>query len=240
MVDRTKVDLPDTYQFHPIGFVCSIFREKFGVPRQPGLAASIEAQVRMTAPYNDIQAFEDLNQCSHIWLQFVFHLNEVDQWKPRIKAPRLGGNKRLSVFASRSPNRPNPIGLSVVKYHGYEKSKGELYLKISGADLVNGTPVLDIKPYLPYTDKIETATNLLAPSSPDLVAVVFSSAAELVCQDYETQNLKQSLVEILQQDPRPKYHREEKGRVYGMLISNLNVQWIFENKVITVLDITPV
>src|SRR3954463_4060851 len=136
--------------FPAIGIIHSCFKEKFGIPRQPGLAPLATAQLELLPPYDNRAALEGLETCSHIWLQFVFHANKRDAWKPKVKPPRLGGNKSLGVFATRSPTRPAPIGLSVVKLDGISEADGKLFLNLSGIDLLDGTPVLDIKPYVPY------------------------------------------------------------------------------------------
>lgn len=220
-----------TFEFHAIGVIHSCYLEKFGIPRQPGLAPAARAQLELLPPYDDPQALAGLEQCSHIWLQFVFHRPPGEQWKPRVRPPRLGGNRSLGVFATRSPLRPNPIGLSVVKLEGVSERGGRRYLALSGIDLLDGTPVLDIKPYVPYTDSLPEAENRFADAEPPLVEVVFAPEAQAACQalgertgeDWET-----LLRQILQQDPRPQYQKPDPERRYGMALKGAEVQWRYQ------------
>lgn len=215
------------YSIEPIAIVRSCFKEKFGVPRQAGLAPSVPAELVILPPYNDPAAFLELASCSHVWLQFIFHRNRPYKWAPRIRPPRLGGNRSLGVFASRSPYRPNGIGLSAVRLVGIEKRADELILSIVGADLVDGTPVVDIKPYVPYADKIN-ATNTNAAEAPAVCPVRLPPAIMAICDDYQARwhrDLAQVLVEVLQQNPSPAYHGRDPKRVYGFLIWDLNVTW---------------
>ncbi len=220
-----------TYCFSPIGIVHSSFVEKFGIPRQPGLAPAVRAHLELLPPYNDPQTLEGLDQCTHLWLQFVFHQPPSDQWRPRVRPPRLGGNKSLGVFATRSPLRPNPIGLSVVKLEGIETVDGKLSLLVSGVDLLDGTPVLDIKPYVPYTDSVPEAENRFAGEAPAWVPVVFTPEAESACRalsDATGQNWRELLQQILQQDPRPQYQKPDPQRRYGMTLKEAEVRWYYE------------
>lgn len=216
------------FTFPTIGIIHSCFKEKFGIPRQPGLAPLATAQLELLAPYNDRDALEGLEGCSHIWIQFVFHANKRDEWKPKVKPPRLGGNKSLGVFATRSPTRPAPIGLSVVKLEGMSEADGKLLLNLSGIDLLDGTPVLDIKPYVPYVDLVPEAVNHFASAAPALIKVEFSNECVGFCSEYRQKNhidLESLIRQILQQDPRPQYQQPDAERIYGMKLLDLNVQW---------------
>ncbi|GGY83745.1 putative S-adenosylmethionine-dependent methyltransferase RcsF [Cellvibrio zantedeschiae] len=216
------------FSFPAIGIIHSCFKEKFGIPRQPGLAPLATAQLELLPPYNDWDALNGLDGCSHIWIQFVFHANKREAWKPKVKPPRLGGNKSLGVFATRSPTRPAPIGLSVVKLESIEEVDGKLLLNLSGIDLLDGTPVLDIKPYVPYVDLVPEATNSFADAPPKLIPVEFSSEANAICSEHrqKTQiNLETLIRQVLQQDPRPQYQQPEPERVYGMKLLDVDVQW---------------
>lgn len=216
------------FSFPAIGIIHSCFKEKFGIPRQPGLAPLATAQLELLPPYNDRDALDGLDGCSHLWIQFVFHANKREEWKPKVKPPRLGGNKSLGVFATRSPTRPAPIGLSVVKLESIEEVDGKLLLNLSGIDLLDGTPVLDIKPYVPYVDLVPEATNSFADAPPKLVPVEFSSEVSTICSEYrqKTQiNLEILIRQILQQDPRPQYQQPEPERIYGMKLLDVDVQW---------------
>jgi len=216
------------FAFPAIGIIHSCFKEKFGIPRQPGLAPLATAELELLPPYNDPCAFDGLEDCSHIWVQFVFHANSRSEWKPKVKPPRLGGNKTLGVFATRSPTRPAPIGLSVVKLDGIIERDGKLLLQLSGIDLLDGTPVLDIKPYVPYVDLVPAAINKLAEAAPPLIPVEFSDETAAFCHEYrqKTQiDLNNLIRQILQQDPRPQYQHPEPHRIYGMKLLDVDVQW---------------
>ena len=223
------------YQFQVIGVVHSCFKEKFTVPRQPGLAPAASARLELLPPYNREEALVGLEQVSHIWLQFIFHqspnANDASAWKPSVRPPRLGGNRRMGVFATRSPVRPNPLGLSVVKFEGIEREDSRLYLRLSGIDLVDGTPVVDIKPYVPYVDMVPEAENDFAASAPEFLAVHFSAEAARDCDNYQQQkqiNLRELIVQILQQDPRPSYQKPKPSRVYGTQLLDIELRWHYE------------
>lgn len=234
------------FTFPAIGIIHSCFKEKFGIPRQPGLVPLSTAQLELLPPYNDRDALDGLECCSHIWVQFVFHANKRDEWKPKVKPPRLGGNKSLGVFATRSPTRPAPIGLSVVKLDGIVESDGKLLLNLSGIDLLDGTPVLDIKPYVPYVDIVPEAINRFANAAPELINVEFSSESADFCSDYRQKhniNLSELIRQILQQDPRPQYQEPETERIYGMKLLDVDVQWRYptsaKGRCILVIGINP-
>lgn len=223
------------FTFPAIGIVHSCFKEKFGIPRQPGLAPLATAEIELLPPYNDPAAFEGLEGTSHLWVQFVFHANRHansrDQWKPKVKPPRLGGNKTLGVFATRSPTRPAPIGLSVVRFEGITERDGKLLVQISGVDLLEGTPVLDIKPYVPYVDCVLEAENTFAAAQPELIPVDIPASLMAQCSDYWQRtgtDLAGLITQILQQDPRPQYQQPEPERIYGMKLLDLDVRWRYQ------------
>lgn len=216
------------FTFPAIGIIHSCFKEKFGIPRQPGLAPLATAQLELLTPYNDRSALDGLEGCSHIWVQFVFHANKREEWKPKVKPPRLGGNKSMGVFATRSPTRPSPIGLSVVKLERIEECEGKLSLHLSGIDLLDGTPVLDIKPYVPYVDIVPDAINQFANAAPLLIPVDFNDESASFCIIYQQQtkvDLASLIRQILQQDPRPQYQQPEPDRTYGMKLLDVDVHW---------------
>jgi tRNA (adenine37-N6)-methyltransferase len=217
------------FTFPIIAIIHSCFKEKFGIPRQPGLAPLATAQLEFLPPYDNPAAVAGLEGCSHIWLQFVFHANSRNEaWKPKVKPPRLGGNKSIGVFATRSPNRPAPIGLSVIKLESIEQKKGKLLLNLSGVDLLDGTPVLDIKPYIPYVDKVCDAINEFAPAAPIFMRVTLSLEQQLFCSVFQQQtgtNLAELITQILQQDPRPQYQTPTADKIYGMKLLNLDLRW---------------
>lgn len=217
-------------QFPVIGIIHSCFKEKFGIPRQPGLAPLATAQLEFLAPYDDPAALEGLQSCSHLWVQFVFHANSRETWKAKVKPPRLGGNKSMGVFATRSPIRPAPIGLSVVKRGAIEHLNGKLVLHLSGVDFLDGTPVLDIKPYVPYVDKVDTAVNSFAESAPPFIAVDTTQQKKF-CDDYQQKtgiNLTELIRQVLQQDPRPQYQTPPADKIYGMKLLNLDLRWRYQ------------
>ncbi|HWV15485.1 MAG TPA: tRNA (N6-threonylcarbamoyladenosine(37)-N6)-methyltransferase TrmO [Cellvibrio sp.] len=219
------------FQFPAIGIIHSCFKEKFGIPRQPGLAPLAQARLELSPPYDDPAAVTGLETCSHIWVQFVFHANSRASWKAKVRPPRLGGNKTLGVFATRSPVRPAAIGLSVVKLERIEQRAGKLCLLLSGVDFLDGTPVLDIKPYIPYVDKVEGAFNHFAPAAPTLIGVTFTEQQLAFCASYQTRtavDLKGLIQQILQQDPRPQYQTPSVEKIYGMKLLDLDLRWRYQ------------
>ncbi len=232
------------FQFDTIGIVHSCFKEKFGIPRQSGLIPDAQGRLEILPPYNRPEAFRELAEYSHIWLSFVFHANLHQQWKPMVRPPRLGGNQRVGVFASRSPFRPNPIGLSVLELERIEIDGSKIDLYLNGVDLLDGTPVLDIKPYIPYADAIPDARSGYAPDPPgEPVTLVYSVEAEAQLgklDETEADHLKRLIQKILQQDPRPSYRKgEDVSRLYGMHLLNFNVQWRISGEEIIIQAITP-
>lgn len=216
-----------SFKLQAIGYIRSCFTDRFGVPRQPGLVPAARAQLVLVAPYDDPQALTGLNDCTHIWVQFIFHRPPSQQWRARVRPPRLGGNKSLGVFATRSPVRPNPIGLSVVRLEGIGRAPGKLWLELSGIDLLDSTPVLDIKPYVPYTDCVPGARSGFADQAPVTRPVEFTPEALAACARFQSRSdqLETLIRQILQQDPRPQYQRPDTQRRYGMTLFDLNIQW---------------
>jgi tRNA (adenine37-N6)-methyltransferase len=216
------------FTFPAIGIIHSCFKEKFGIPRQPGLAPLARAELELLPPYNELSALDGLENSSHLWVQFVFHANKREEWKAKVKPPRLGGNKSLGVFATRSPTRPAPIGLSVVRCEGISEREGKIYIQLSGIDLLDGTPVLDIKPYVPYVDCVLEATNTFAADAPALIAVDIPAPLMAVCVAYWKRtgtDLAGLITQVLQQDPRPQYQQPDPERIYGMKLLDLDVRW---------------
>ena len=227
------------YSIKAIGRVHSCYSEKFGIPRQPGLVKSAKGAIELLSPCDREEMFHELDQFSHIWVQFQFHEAVADGWRPTVRPPWLGGQKRVGVFASRSPHRPNFLGMSVVRHHGLRREKNGLFLDISGMDLLQGTPVFDIKPYVPYSDMAEDASSGFVHFAEESVEVVFSPKAILQCLQYgeKTGRKLQTLIEeILVQDPRPASQRA-KRREYGMLLWDRNVRWLADGQTFTVLSV---
>ncbi|MDZ7804040.1 tRNA (N6-threonylcarbamoyladenosine(37)-N6)-methyltransferase TrmO [Thiohalophilus sp.] len=230
------------YSFSPIGVVHSCFSDKFGVPRQPRLAPAATGQIELLAPYNREEAVRELAGFSHIWVVFVFHEAKREAWKPTVRPPRLGGNRRVGVFASRSPERPNPIGLSLLTLDGVETGEGRVTLQVSNLDLIDGTPVLDIKPYIPYADSVPDARAGFAPQAPDKqLPVNFSATARQQLEKFSATypNLADLIEQVLQQDPRPAYQDRapDSERVFGMQLYDLEIKWQLQNGVVQVIAV---
>ena len=221
-----------TFSFTPIGVVRSCFTDKFGIPRQSGLAPAATAVLEFDPPFDQPDAFTGLEQCSHIWVEFVFHAFKAGAFTPRVRPPRLGGNKTLGVFATRSPNRPNRLGLSVVALDKIEITGGRVRLHISGHDLLDGTPIVDIKPYVPYADALAHATNSIAREPPPTLAVSFSEQAAGACDEHSerlSQNLGALIEQLLAQDPRPQYQTPDPARRYAMALLDLDIAWHYHS-----------
>jgi len=211
--------------FEIIARVHSPYREKFAAPRQPGLAPAAEGFVEMLPPYDRTEAFKGIEQYSHIWLVFLFDQVPAEKaWQPMVRPPRLGGNKKVGVFATRSPFRPNRIGMSVVKLGGIERRSGKLGLVVTGLDLVDGTPVLDIKPYLPYVDRVPACgAGAFEEAPPAGRQVRFSDQARGVAASHP--ELEELIVQTLALDPRPGYRHGESGGEFGMTLAGHNIRW---------------
>ena len=221
------------FNFKPIGIVRSCFTGKFGIPRQPGLVTAARAHLELFPEFARDEAFAGLDGFSHLWLVFVFHDCIEADWKPTVRPPRLGGQRRVGVFASRAPFRPNPIGISAVCNLGTSRSAGNLYLNLGGADLLDGTPVLDIKPYVPYADAILDAKAGFASTAPEMKWTVrFSDTAlaQIAATDRNgTRQLVPLIVQILRQDPRPGYmDRYPERTEFAMRLYDLDVRWVIE------------
>ncbi len=208
----------------PIGVIESDFPDKFGVPRQPGLAPSARATLRLLPPYDDPLAVRGLEAFSHLWLTFLFH-QSPERWTPLVRPPRLGGNRKVGVFASRSTHRPNRLGLSLVELLAVDLGDG-VRLTLAGADLVSGTPVLDIKPYLPWAEARPEARGGFAPEAPPRLAVRFEAPAEAALAVREdAASLRALIIEVLAQDPRPAYRRGGEARTYGVRLRDVDVRF---------------
>lgn len=215
----------------PIATLYTCFKEKFGIPRQMNLVPDAPGRLVFHPAYADMDAVRDLETFSHLWLIFVFHQNRDRAWSPLVRPPRLGGNRKTGVFATRSPFRPNPIGLSAVKLEKVEQTGQGPVLHLSGVDILDATPVLDIKPYLPWADAIADADGGFAGNRPDpRLQVIFSEQAQLQCQKLMKRfpNLARIVTQMLENDPRPGYHAGSTGKkdkIYGIRIFDLDVKW---------------
>lgn len=205
------------------------FKEKFGVPRQAGLV-DYEARVVFEPEYRVAEAVRGLEDFDYLWLIWQFHLAEREEWSPTVRPPRLGGNKRVGVFATRSPFRPNSIGLSSVRLLRIESGP---VLVVSGADLVNGTPILDIKPYISYADSHPEARSGFAIDAPERLEVVVPQ--DIAC--HLPQALLQPLVDTIAQDPRPHY-QQDPDRQYALLFDRYEVRFRVDGGTATILTVS--
>ena len=217
-----------------IARIKSEFPEKFGIPRQSGLVSSLKAQIIFEEEYRNLDAVRGLDEFSHLWIIWQFSKAVRDTWSPTVRPPRLGGNKRIGVFATRSPFRPNAIGLSSVKIEKIAlDGENAPVIHVSGADLMDGTPIFDIKPYLAYTD-----------AHPDAVGGFTENVADRRLKvefDGELENavpneIKTALCDLLAEDPRPSYQNDSK-RVYGLSFSGYEIGFTVDKKTLKVIKL---
>ena len=227
------------HSIEPIGFIESPYKEKFAVPRQPRLVQASTARVRLVDAANCLESVRNIEQFSHVWLLFLFDKNLEAGWKPTVRPPRLGGNERIGVFASRATFRPNGIGMSAVELKGVSQDKGQTWLDLGSVDLVDGTPIIDIKPYIPYSDSIPDAQGGFAAEEPEVLEVNFSQHAQSkLAQHPEARHIIQVIKEVLGQDPRPAYKRgKQDNKEYAVNLFDLNVKFVVEAFFINVTDI---
>lgn len=232
-----------------IGYMRSPYREKFGIPRQPNLV-QVQSYIEMVEPYNDVLAFEGIEAFSHLWLVWQFHdnknqqtaSNQTNHFRPQVRPPRLGGNQKIGVFATRSMYRPAPIGLSVVSLERVEQQGKVLRVYVTGSDLLDGTPILDIKPYIHYSDAISDAVSGYAQAQPERKSVIWSETAQLqqqplLKQTFLYKKIFDELEQVLSLDPRPAYQHDEE-RIYGMCFADLNIRFTVDERHVTVVDLS--
>jgi len=218
-----------------IAHIHTDFPTKFGIPRQSGIIPSLQGRIVFEPEYRNAEAVRGLEDFSYIWLLWEFSQAVRDTWSPTVRPPRLGGNVRKGVFATRSPFRPNPIGLSSVRLEHIEfDAKLGPVLYVTGADLMDGTPIFDIKPYIAYTDSHPDAVSGFA-STPEEYLLEVDFAEELLKKVPESQ--RESLIEVLAHDPRPQYHADPE-RVYGMEFGGMEVKFKVNHDLLTVLEIS--
>ncbi|MBP2835163.1 tRNA (N6-threonylcarbamoyladenosine(37)-N6)-methyltransferase TrmO [Dickeya parazeae] len=215
--------------FNQIGVIRSPYKEKFAVPRQPGLIKDGGGELHLLSPYDQPEAVRGLEDFSHLWLLFIFHQTASAGWRPTVRPPRLGGNARMGVFATRSTFRPNPIGMSLVELKAVRTGRDGVILDLGSLDLVDGTPIVDIKPYLPFAESQPQARAGFAQLAPDAdMPVRFSALAEqqLTTQQHIHPNLRRFITQVLAQDPRPAYRKgEDDTKVYAARLLEFNVKW---------------
>lgn len=237
------------FEFEPIGHLATCFKEKFGIPRQPGLVSQAEGLLKLNDDPFLKTAIRELEGFSHLWLIFVFHQHDAKNWKPSIRPPRLGGARKVGVLASRSPHRPNPIGLSAVKIlEILPDAKGGPEIRVAGVDILDETPVLDIKPYLPYADSITDASSGWAEEPIARHEVVFTDQGLKALGDRagdKYPELKKLIIQMLELDPRPAFQKRKmppessvaEGTSYGFRLLDFDVKWKIEKAKFVVLDI---
>lgn len=218
----------------PVAYIHTGFKEKFGIPRQSGRVEAAVGRIVFADGYCDSEALREIDGFSHLWLIFSFSELQHDKWTPTVRPPRLGGNKKVGVFASRSPFRPNGLGLSSVRLLNVEKTEKEgTVLVVSGADLLDGTPIYDIKPYVAFSDCHTDAVSGYAESNQDYhLDVVFSEELQsLIPQKY-----REIIVKCIAEDPRPSY-QDEPDRIYGMRYAEYDVKFTVCNGVAKVVSV---
>lgn len=224
----------ETLTISPVAHVYTDFEDKFGIPRQSGRVPSLTGKIVFCEEYRDPQALREIEGFSHLWLIFDFSKAHRAGFSPTVRPPRLGGNRRIGVFASRSPYRPNPLGLSVVKLERVEKTAREgIVLHVSGVDLLSGTPIYDIKPYLPFADAVEGARGGYAEEH---VEHRLSVEAQEEMLARVPQEKREALLACLAEDPRPSY--QEDAREYAMTFSSFEVRFVVRDNVLRVTDIS--
>lgn len=224
-------------EIKPIARIHTDFSEKFGVPRQAGLAPSLTGKIVFESEYRNVRAVKELDGFSHIWLIWEFSQCPDSKFSPTVRPPRLGGNRRVGVFASRSPFRPNRLGLSCVKIEKIETDgENAPIITVSGVDMTDGTPIYDIKPYIPIADCIPTASEgYTAQTKKYKISVNFDENLLSIIPE----NKRQALLELLSNDPRPAYNDEE-GKEYGVTFAGFNIRFKYENNSLSITQIKEV
>ncbi len=228
-------------QLEIIGHIESPYKEKFAIPRQPGLVQDGTGRLILHPPFNQPDTVRGLEQFSHLWVIFIFHQTLSAGWKPLVRPPRLGGNAKLGVFATRSTFRPNPIGMSLIELKGVTIEKNSVILELGSLDLVDGTPVVDIKPYLPFAESIPDAQAGFAQAVPaNDMPVCFTLSANEQLRQYQEKHpdIERFICQVLAQDPRPAYKKQSTEiRDYAVHLSDFNVRWRVTNDVTEVFAI---
>ncbi|MRH77322.1 tRNA (N6-threonylcarbamoyladenosine(37)-N6)-methyltransferase TrmO [Spiribacter sp. C176] len=222
-------------EIKPIATLQSVFTSRFGTPRQPGIVPDAEAVLTFLPPYNDPDALRGLETASHIWVIFGFHAIKTEPWRPMVRPPRLGGNRRLGVFSTRSPFRPNGLGLSVLRLLEV-LDQPPVGLKLGGVDLMDGTPIYDVKPYLPEIDSLPDAIPPLGFEQPsEKLSVIWAPGLESTIAP----KLSQLIAQTVAADPRPAYHRQRPDQQYGMTLAGHEVQWRVKHTQAEITAVTP-
>ena len=226
-----------TRNLEPIAHIHTDFPDKFGIPRQAGLIDALKAKIIFEPKYRDASALRGLEGYSHIWLIWEFSESVMEDWSPTVKPPRLGGNRRMGVFATRSPFRPNPLGLSCVKLEDIRLRGPEgPALIVAGADLMDGTPIFDIKPYLPHADCHPDATGGF---SDDVKGYALSVNFPEKLLNKLPEDKREAICRVLAQDPRPGYRHGDSERRYGVSFAGFDVRFTVDEEVLTVREVVP-
>ena len=219
---------------HPIAKMRSDFPTKFGIPRQSGLAENLRSTIVFEAEYRNADALRGLKDFSHLWIIWQFSEVVRKEWTPTVRPPRLGGNTRMGVFATRSPFRPNSLGLSCVKLIGLEQTADQgTVIHVAGADLMDGTPILDIKPYIPYCDAHPDALGGFTTNADDYLLIVKFPPKLL---DLLPQDKREAALEVLSHDPRPSYQADPE-RIYGLSFAGFDIRFTVENETLYVKEV---
>lgn len=228
-------------KIEPIAYIHTPFSQKFAIPRQPNLVAEATGKIVFTEDYCDPNFLRGIEGFSHLWIVFAFHATAEKGWSPTVQPPRLGGKERVGVFASRSPFRPNPIGLSVVRNLGVERNGSRLILRVGGVDMLDSTPVFDIKPYVAYADSIADSDSGFAEIAPGHKRdVVFTKDAEekLGALEGIHPGIEALIRGVLSQDPRPAWRANKKdSKQYGMSLYDVNIKWRIDDNSVTITDL---
>lgn len=229
--------------FCAVGTIRSCYQQKFAIPRQPGVVPDAPAVIELTGDAAAPEAVRELEGFSHIWVLFVFHRHVDKGWNPTVRPPRLGGNRRVGVFASRAPYRPNPIGLSVVRLHRIDYDGGGVRLHVRGGDFLDATPVLDVKPYVPYSDAIPDAHTGFAPGLQPTHEVQFTPAAETKLRTLKGDNadqIRHVIATALSYNPQPHNTQHlSSGAPLATRMFDLDIRWTVENRTIHVKTVAP-
>ena len=216
-----------------IAHIYNDFTDKFGIPRQSGILSEMVSVIVFEKEYRIKEALRGIEDFSHLWLLWHFSENSKTEWSPCVRPPRLGGNKRMGVFATRSPFRPNQIGLSSVKLEGIEDTPQGTVLYVTGADMLSGTPIFDIKPYIKYTDSHPDAVSGFADGVMDYsLEVLFPEELLKILPE----KIQKTVITMLENDPRPSY-KAEGERIYGMCFGDYEIKFTVNNKILTVTDV---
>lgn len=219
---------------HPIARMHSDFATKFGIPRQSGLVPELKSTIVFEPEYRNADALRGIEDFSHLWIIWQFSEAVRTEWSPTVRPPRLGGNARMGVFATRSPFRPNNLGLSCVELLGVEETAGHgIVLHVGGADLMDGTPIFDIKPYIPYSDCKTGAAGGFTDNAPDLLVQVHFPAELL---EKLPADKRDAAIALLTHDPRPAYQRKS-GRIYGLSFAGFDIRFTVDEKLLTVMEV---